>query len=505
MTSSSQNSIGNRCCKSSTNCCKNLQNISLQDLKAELKKQFKYTWPSILYNFCNYFLVLTTLLFCGRLGKLEFAAASLASSVINSLCLSVARGSATACDTFFAQMYGSDNRKKIGVVLQRSLIILTIFALPVLATFPNMERILIAVNVKPDIARLTGTFVVYFMPAVPVVFCIEVFVKYLQNTNHVLPVVVCTVTANAIGALLCYIFIFRINMGISGPALSLVLTYFALLILLVGYIKFSKMYVETWQGFSKECFYDWGSFISLSISGMMHICLEWWGFEIGYFLSGILGKTELGAYSITVQFAALSYMIPLGLAIAASIRIGHSLGAKDSKSARTALCVALLCSWVCALFVCILWLSTKDHLAKVFIDDPEIISLVSKVVPLCVVYSFFDFTGAVCNGGLRGAGHQKIGAIVGFISYYIICLPVGGYLMFKTDLGIIGLWSGITLGLMAQGSSLLIYMMKLDWDLEGHKVSSFVPLLLFVLCFQNRLKMCNNPFEMKFGSYFFNM
>ncbi|XP_033114063.1 multidrug and toxin extrusion protein 1-like [Anneissia japonica] len=124
---------------------------------------------------------------------------------------------------------------------------------------------------------------------------------------------------------------------------------------------------------------------------------------------------------------------------------------------------------VCALFVCILWLSTKDHLAKVFIDDPEIISLVSKVVPLCVVYSFFDFTGAVCNGGLRGAGHQKIGAIVGFISYYIICLPVGGYLMLKTDLGIIGLWSGITLGLMAQGSSLLIYMMKLDWDLEGHK------------------------------------
>lgn len=108
------------------------------------------------------------------------------------------------------------------------------------------------------------------------------------------------------------------------------------------YIKISKLYEETWLGFSKECFKDWSVFLKLAISGMIMLCIEWWSFEIGIFLSGLLGKTDLAAQSVAFQIDIIIFRIPLGFGIATGIRIGQFLGNGSENGAKTSTNVAFI-------------------------------------------------------------------------------------------------------------------------------------------------------------------
>lgn len=106
-------------------------------------------------------------------------------------------------------------------------------------------------------------------------------------------------------------------------------------LLTLVYIVFSKFYEPTWDGYQKDCLYEWSVFIKLAIPGMLMICIEWWSFEIGVFLAGLIGKTELGAQSVLFQLETIAYVLPYGFEIASTIKVGHYLGRGDKDSAKT--------------------------------------------------------------------------------------------------------------------------------------------------------------------------
>jgi MATE family multidrug resistance protein len=77
----------------------------------------------------------------------------------------------------------------------------------------------------------------------------------------------------------------------------------------LAYILSSKMYRETWSGWSREAFQEWGMFVKLAIPSLLMICFQFWAFEIGILLSGTLGSTHLGAQTIVYQLEAFTYMV----------------------------------------------------------------------------------------------------------------------------------------------------------------------------------------------------
>ncbi|NXB55575.1 S47A2 protein, partial [Struthidea cinerea] len=145
-------------------------------------------------------------------------------------------------------------------------------------------------------------------------------------------------------------------------------------------------------GWSRQCLVDWGSFIWLAVPGMVMMCIEWWTFEVGSFLAGLISVVELGAQSVIYELASVAYMVPLGISVAASVRVGNALGAGDVVQAKTSCITALLCTGVFAVVVAALLGSLRDVVGYIFTNDTEIVSLVSKVMLIFAPFHLLDAT-----------------------------------------------------------------------------------------------------------------
>ncbi|XP_039703420.1 multidrug and toxin extrusion protein 1 isoform X1 [Pteropus medius] len=441
-----------------------LRGLRMSDFREELRALLVLAGPAFLAQLMVFLISFISSVFCGHLGKLELDAVTLAIAVINVTGISVGFGLSSACDTLMSQTYGSPNKKYMGVILQRSLLVLLLCCFPCWALFLNTQQILLLFRQDPDVSRLTHTYVTIFIPALPAAFLYTLQVKYLLAQGIVLPQIVTGVAANLVNALINYLFLHQLQLGVMGSALANTISQFSLALFLFLYILWKKLYQATWEGWSLECLQDWGSFFHLAIPSMLMLCIEWWAYEIGSFLSGILGMVELGAQSIVYELAVVVFMIPTGFSVAASVRIGNALGAGNIKQAKKSSVVSMLVTELFAVTFCVLLLSCKDLVGYIFTTDREIIALVAQVVPIYAVSHLFEGLACTSGGILRGSGNQKVGAIFNAIGYYVIGLPIGISLMFATRLGVIGLWSGIIICTICQAVCFLGFIARLNWE-----------------------------------------
>ncbi|KAI2581832.1 solute carrier family 47 member 1 [Homo sapiens] len=389
--------------------------LRLSAFREELRALLVLAGPAFLVQLMVFLISFISSVFCGHLGKLELDAVTLAIAT-----------------------YGSQNLKHVGVILQRSALVLLLCCFPCWALFLNTQHILLLFRQDPDVSRLTQTYVTIFIPALPATFLYMLQVKYLLNQGIVLPQIVTGVAANLVNALANYLFLHQLHLGVIGSALANLISQYTLALLLFLYILGKKLHQATWGGWSLECLQDWASFLRLAIPSMLMLCMEWWAYEVGSFLSGILGMVELGAQSIVYELAIIVYMVPAGFSVAASVRVGNALGAGDMEQARKSSTVSLLITVLFAVAFSVLLLSCKDHVGYIFTTDRDIINLVAQVVPIYAVSHLFEALACTSGGVLRGSGNQKVGAIVNTIGYYVVGLPIGIALMFATTLGVMG-------------------------------------------------------------------
>ncbi|XP_068066691.1 multidrug and toxin extrusion protein 2-like [Anomalospiza imberbis] len=419
--------------------------------------------PVFFAQLLGFLISVVSSIFCGHLGKAELDAVTLAVSVINVTGISIGAGLASACDTLMTQTYGSRNLKQVGTILQRGTLILLLFCFPCWALFINTERILLLIRQDPEVSRLTQLYVMIFIPALPAAFLYQLLTRYLLSQEIIMPQVVTGIAANILNAAMNAFLLYALKLGMVGSAWANMVSQYTQVILLVLYMWWKKIHVKTWGGWSRQCLVDWGSFIWLAVPGMVMMCIEWWTFEIGSFLAGLISVVELGAQSVIYELACVAYMVPLGISVAASVRVGNALGAGNVEQAKTSCITALLCTGVFAVVVAALLGSLRDVVGYIFTNDTEIVSLVSKVMLIFGPFHLLDATAATCGGVLRGTGRQKLGAMANAVGYYTIGFPIGISLMFAAKMGVLGLWVGMIICISVQALSFLAFVVRMDW------------------------------------------
>ncbi|CAD5116782.1 DgyrCDS5631 [Dimorphilus gyrociliatus] len=429
-------------------------------------KEFKginsLAWRIIFVQLSQMLVGPIAVIFCGRLGKIELDAVSLAVSVVNVTGFSLATGLGAACETLFSQIYGSKNKKFVGVVLQRSLVIMSCAAFICMTIHVNTGAILRAIGQDPEISHLTGIYVIILLPGIFAYFINICLSRYLMTQDKVLPVVIIGFISNGVNAGLHGLLVIYWDFSIKGSAVAQSCCFIVMCLLTLLYIIFSKFYEPTWDGFQKECLFEWSVFVKLAIPGMIMICVEWWSFEIGVFLAGVIGKTELGAQSVLFQLETVAYILPYGLEIAATIRIGQFLGSGDKDAARTSAHVTYTIMTTFSLILILIFSIGRYGLPKIFTDVEDVILMSATVMPALAAYLFFDGLNAVSCGMLRGCGRQSTGAFVIIIGY-MGALAVGISLLFKTKLKLLGLWSGLAGGLTFCGITNFLLVIFTNW------------------------------------------
>ncbi|XP_036005909.1 multidrug and toxin extrusion protein 1 [Fundulus heteroclitus] len=444
-------------------CCRWVRNKVPTAYREELYHILRMTGPLLLSRILHYLLPFVVTMFCGRLGNDVMAGYGLASAAINVTTAATGCGLGLACDTLVSQTFGGKNLLRVGVILQRGIIILMLFCLPCWGLLINAEAILLCMGQEAEVARIAQLYITAFIPAVPAMFLYNLQVSYLQNQGIIMPQLYTAALANIVNLGTNYAFLHWMDLGVAGSAAANTLSQIYICCFLFAYIWWKKLHVKTWGGWSVESLQEWGSYMKLAIPSMLMVCFEWWVYEFGGFFAGMLSEDELAAQHAVIMIAFITYMFPLGIQAAACARVGNALGAGDTARALLACRLSLSLAVTFGLVEGVVLGCTKTVIGYIFTSDEKIAGIVSNLMNAYCFLQLFDGLVCVCTGIFLGTGRQRIPAVANFVAYYCIGLTLSVVLMFVAELRVLGFWLGLLICVVLHSTFYIIVIFRLNW------------------------------------------
>ena len=297
--------------------------------------------------------------------------------------------------------------------------------------------------------------------------------RYLQAFNHVRVIAAALITANLVNVLFNWLLIYahhwelplgsgRIALGwaaggVAGSGLSTTIarTYLALF-LATALLVLDRRHRYGLRSVSRRIDRRLlGRLLRLGLPAGTTILVEISIFAVVTFLISRFGAVPLAGHEIALNCVSFTFMVPLGLSAAASVRVGQAIGRRDAAGARTAGWAALVLSGGFMLCASAMYLAVPHALARAFTPDPAVIAATLPLFAVGALFQFCDGMQITAMGALRGAGDTHSGLITHLCCYWLVGLPTGLYLGFHLGMGARGLWLGLSIALILAGGILL--------------------------------------------------
>ncbi|KAL1834857.1 hypothetical protein ACET3Z_004508 [Daucus carota] len=418
---------------------KNISSTSHASLAyKELKCISSISLPMMLTGLILYSRSMISMIFLGRLGELSLAGGALAIGFANITGYSILSGLAMGMEPICGQAFGAKRFKLLGLVMQRTILLLLLVSIPIAFLWCNMKKILIFCGQEDEISSQAQLYILYSLPDLFAQCLLHPLRIYLRSQSITLPLTFCATLSIILHIPINYFLVSVLDLGIKGVALSGVWTNFNLVGSLIMYIMVSGVYNKTWGGITTECIKEWKPLLNLAIPSC-------------------------------ISTTSLIYIFPSSLSFGVSTRVGNELGANQPNKAKLATIVGLGSSFTLGFSALLFAIMVRNVWAKMFTLDADIIALTSMVLPiigLCELGNCPQTTGC---GVLRGTARPKLGANINLGCFYLVGMPVALWLGFYAGLDFRGLWLGL---LAAQGScvvTMFIIISRTDWDHQAQR------------------------------------
>ncbi len=417
---------------------------------SEWRALLSIAFPIVVVQVGLVFMGVVDTLMLGRVSAVALAAGALGNLYVFTLIV-VVMGTLMALDPLVSQALGARDAPGVRRALQRGLVLAVLLGVVMMAWMipaaPILRLFRQPSEVIPDAARYCHVSAAGIVP-----FLLFVVLRQsLQAIGRLAPIVTAVVAANLLNAGANWLLIFGHAgmpvLGVTGAALATVIS---------RWVMFALLLAGAWRDLRPHLsFVDRAAFapgplgrmLALGIPIGLQQFLEVSAFAAVGLLMGTFGALQVASHQIALNMASLTFMVPLGVGAAASVRVGHAIGAEDDRRSRRAARLSYLMGASFMTTTAAVFLLLPAPLARLYTSDASVIAIAASLVPIAGVFQVFDGLQAVGAGVLRGMGDTRVPLVAMLSGYWLIGVPVSVVLAFYTGMGPQGLWWGFVAGL----------------------------------------------------------
>jgi len=443
-------------------------------LFSQYTKEFKYnlslSFPVILGMLGHTFVQFADNVMVGQLGTAELAAVSLGNSFVF-IAMSLGIGFSTAITPLVAEADSAGNVASGKSAFKHGLVLCTILGLSLFGLILVAKPLMYMMKQPIEVVELAMPYLdlVAFSLVPLIIFqAIKQFSEGLSQTKYPM---YATVIANVVNIFLNYVLIFGNwgfpELGIVGAALGTLISRVVMVFYLWALMRNKMKFQPYVTGFNFKVLEKkvMKKIFNLGFPSALQMFFEVAIFTSAVWLSGVLGKNHQAANQIALNLSSMTFMVGMGLGVAAMIRVGNQKGLLNFKDLRRiAYSIFLLTFFLEIIFAAIFlifnnWLPTMyldvNDVANQ-VDNTEVILIAAQLLIVAAVFQISDGLQVVILGALRGLQDVKIPTLITFIAYWLVGFPISFYLCLYTDLKSTGIWIGLLAGLTT--SAVLLYI-----------------------------------------------
>ncbi len=426
--------------------------------RAEFVDTLRLAWPMALTQLGQIAMMTTDLALIGRLGETAVAAVGLAHLILF-VGFVFGMGLVSAVATLAAQAYGARNPRMVRRALRMGLWAAVILGIPINLVQLWGEHILIAAGQTQEAATLAGRYLHGLAWSMIPAWCFIALRNFMGAVNRPEPALWITLVAIPANALLAYALIHGLyglpHLDLLGAGFATTVVNIAMCIAAV-WVCYACRPFKKYRVLGRFWRMDWRLMRQLVVIGMPisgSMMLEWGLFSSAAILVGWIGTTELAAHQIALQIGAIMFMVPFGISLAATVRVGHAVGRGDAIATRRAGFAALALGVAVAAILTLLVIIFRAVIPQIFLGDAaltagETARLAAALLLLGATWFVTDGIQGIMAGALRGLNDTRVPMLYAALSFWLVGFTGAYALAFWFGLGVFGVWIGFSLALL---------------------------------------------------------
>jgi len=441
--------------------------ISIASYTKEFSYNLKLSYPVIVGMLGHTFVQFIDNVMVGQLGTAELAAISLGNSFIF-IAMSVGIGFSTAITPLVAEGDAAKRTKEVKSIFYHGILWCTVLGvLLFLAVFLSRD-IMYLMGQPKEVVVLAFPYLKWVSLSLFPLVVFQAFKQFTDGMSLTRYSMYATVLANIVNVVVNYVLIFGKwgfpEWGVTGAAVGTLVSRLVMLVVIILLIRYHKTLSFYTKGLLYEAYSktQMRKLFSLGFPSALQMLFEVAFFTSAIWVCGLLGKNAQAANQIALNISSMTFMVAMGLSIAAMVRVGNQKGLGAYVDLRRIAHSVFLLTLLIDIVFAIVFIVAKDAFPWLYLESStaadvfEVAAIASSLFWVAAFFQIFDGAQVVALGALRGLQDVIVPTWICFASYGLIGFTTMVYLGLYTPLGAFGVWIGLLSGLVA--SSMLLYL-----------------------------------------------